>query len=413
MADGQTGPVVATLPRPVTHSAPRQTPHGWWRWPALVGLLYLLVQAALAPAAVVYPDTARYAAAALEYDGASPEVARQAAVDLQCTDVAEQLARADAVRPVSQHPDVAAAESACRTSQADHLMPSGSPRYQALFDARPGYPMAAAFLAPLLGLKAALWAIPVAATFLAGVLVWVLLRQLGATPAAAAAGQALLYVLPTGWWGSQMLTEGPVLLGVTAAVLGGVLCLAGRHGWGSAVLLAGLAVTGLVKYSTATLVAAAVVAAVLVGGWRDTNRRGALTAATIAAAVGGLLWWMTQTHRLPGSNETLQDMFTSHFAAPDVSDPIHQLIGTDINYWTAWLTLAPMNLALIAGAAGACFVLWRVWRPAMWLVGAVALVGLAAAAAHPDPFEGGRLYSLAWLLPAVGLPLAGHLRRAA
>ena len=377
-----------------------------------MGLLYLAVQAVLAPAAIVYPDTARYAAASLEYDGASPVAAHQAAVDLQCADVAAQLARADAVRPVPQHPDVTAAETACKTSQADHLMPTGSPRYQALFDARPGYPLAAAFLAPLLGLKAALWVIPVVSTFLAGVLVWVLLRQLGATPAAAAAGQALLYVLPTGWWGSQMLTEGPVLLGVTAAVLGGVLCLAGRHGRGSLVLLAGLGITGLVKYSTATLVAAAVVAAVLVGGWRDTNRRGALTAATIAAAVGGLLFWMTQTHRLPGSNETLQDMLTGHFASPDVPDPIRMLIDTDIHYWTAWLTLAPMNLALIAGSVVAAYVLWRVWKPAMWLVGAVALVGIAAAAAHPDPFEFDRLYSLMWLLPAVGLPLAGHLRRA-
>jgi hypothetical protein len=376
-----------------------------------VGLLYLCVQAALAPAAIVYPDTARYAEMALTYDGMSPVAARQAAVDLQCADVAEQLARADAVRPVPQHPDVAAAESSCRSSQADHLIPTGSPRYQAMFDARPGYPMLVAPLIPLLGLKAALWAVPVAATLLAGMLVWVLLRRLGATPAAAAAGQALLYVLPTGWWGSQMLTEGPVLLGVTAAALGAVLCLAGRHGSGSIVLLAGLAVTGLVKYSTATLVAAAVVAAVLVGGWRDTNRRGTLTAATIAAAVGGLLWWMTQTHRLPGSNETLQDMLTSHFAAPDVTDPIRMLIDTDVHYWTAWLTLAPMNLALIAGAAVACYVLWRVWRPAMWIVGAVALVGLAVAAAHPDPFEADRLYSLLWLLPVVGLPLAGHLRR--
>lgn len=402
--------MVATLPKPVTHSAPQQTLHGWWRWPVLVGLLYLCVQAALAPASIVYPDTTRYAEMALIFDGASPVAARQAAVDMQCADVAEQLARADAVRPVPQHPDVTGAEAACRTSQADHLMPTGSPRYQAMFDARPGYPMLVAPLIPLLGLKAALWVVPVMATLLAGVLVWVLLRQLGATPAVAAGGQALLYVLPTSWWGSQMLTEGPVLLGVTATALGAVLCLAGRHGRGSAVLLAGLGVTGLVKYSTATLLAGAVVAAVLVGGWRDTNRRGALTAGGIAAGVAGLLLWMTATHRVPGAGETLQDMFTAHFATPDVADPIRMLISTDVRYWDAWLTLAPMNLALAGACAVAGFVLWRVWRPAMWLVAGVSLVGFAAAAAHPDPFEFDRLYSLMWLLPVVGLPLASRVR---
>jgi hypothetical protein len=306
---------------------------------------------------------------------------------------------------------VAGAEAACRAGQVDHLQPSGSDRYQALFDARPGYPAAVAFLQPVTGLKGALWLVPIASTLIAGLLVWALLRLLGASPRMATAGQVLLYVLPVGWWGSQMLTEGPVLLGATGAVLGAVMCLDHRPVAGGAVLAAGLGVAAVVKHPTATLIALAVAGAAVVSWWCGANRPGAIVAGSISAGTTAGLFTLTATHQLPGLNDTLQDLLTGHFAAPDVADPMGMLVATNARYWPAWLTLSPMNLALLVSSVVAVWALWKVWKPAALTVAAVAAVGIAAAIAHPDPFEVDRLYSLLWLLPAVGLPMAAQVRQ--
>lgn len=414
MADGQTGPVVSTLPKPVTHSAPRRTPHGWWYWPALVALLYLLVQAALAPAAIVYPDTARYGAMALEFQGVPRVEAEATGSAMLCADRGEQAARAAAAQtlPIGTPPDPAAVEAQCVAAHQGYLEPTDNPRYTAIFDTRPGYPLAVAAVEPLLGLKAALWAVPVGATLLAGLMVWLLLRELGATPAAAAGGQLLLYVLPIGWWGSQMLTEGPILAGVTAAVLGAVWLTRGRRTLGATTLILGLAVVAAVKYSTALPLAAALAVVAVAGLWlRGVDRVGAVLAMTIGGTSTAVLLWLSQARGWPGIGDTAQDLFAVHFTRPDVPDVVSRLVAADEAYWPHWLLISPLNVALLAGLVVAGWVLVRRSPMAALIVGAAAAVGVVLTAAHPDPFEVDRLYSLLWLLPVVGLPLAGHLNR--
>ncbi len=405
--------MVATLPRTAAHSAPSTTSRGW-RWPALAALAYLTVQVILGPAAVVYPDTARYGAMALEFQGVPEAEAAATGSAMLCADRGEQAARAAAAQtlPIGTPADPAAIEAQCVAAAGGHLEPTDNPRYVAIFDTRPGYPLAVAAVEPLLGLKAALWAVPVAATLCAGLMVWLLLRELGANPRAAAAGQLLLYVLPIGWWGSQMLTEGPILAGVTAAVLGAVWLTRGRRTAGATTLTAGLAVVAVVKYSTALPLAAALAVVAVAGLWlRGIDRVGAVLAMAIGGTTTAVLLWLSQARGWPGIGDTAQDLFAVHFTRPDVPDVMHRLVAADEAYWPHWLLISPTNVALLAGVVVCGGVLARRSPMAALIVGAAAAAGVVLCAAHPDVFEGDRLYSLAWLVIVVGAPLCAAPQR--
>jgi hypothetical protein len=400
--------MVATFPRTAAHAVPRRTPHGWWRWPLLAALAYLALQVVLGPAAVVYPDTARYGAMALEFRGVPKVEADAAGSAMLCADRGEQAARsaAEQTLPIGTPTDPAAVEAQCVAAHGGHLEPTDNPRYTAIFDTRPGYPLAVAAVTPLLGVKGALWAVPVTATLLAGLLVWLLLRELGASPQAAAGGQLLLYVLPVGWWGSQMLTEGPILAGVTATVLGAVWLTHGRRAAGTSTLIVGLAVVGTVKYSTALPLAAALAVVAVAGLWLHGNDRvGAVLTMAIGGTTTAVLLWLSHARGWPSITDTAQDLFAVHFTRPDVPDVPARLVAADESYWSHWLLISPTNVALLAGLVVCGWVLARRAPMAGLFVGAAAAAGVVLCAAHPDVFEGDRLYSLAWLVVAVGVPL--------
>lgn len=374
----------------------------------LVAVGYLAVQVVLGPSAVVYPDTARYGSMALEFRGVPQVEADAVGSAMLCADRGEQAARTQAEQtlPIGTPVDPAVVEAQCVAAAGGHLEPTDNPRYTAIFDTRPGYPLAVAAVTPLLGVKGALWAVPVTATLLAGLLVWLLLRELGATPQAAAAGQLLLYVLPVGWWGSQMLTEGPILAGVAAAVLGAVWLTHGRRGAGASMLVGGLAVVATVKYSTALPLGAAL-AVVAVAGWRlrGVDKVGAGLVAATGAASTAMLLWLSRTMGWPSIGDTEQDLFAVHFTRPDVPDVTARLVVADEAYWSHWLLITPTNVALLAGLVVCGGVLARRSPMAALIVGAAAAVSLVLTAAHPDVFEGDRLYALAWLVVVVGVPL--------
>jgi hypothetical protein len=252
-----------------------------------------------------------------------------------------------------------------------------------------------------------LWAVPVASVLFAGLGVWWLLRTIRVASPTAAAGQALLYLLPVGTWGTQALTDGPVLAGVVAAMLGGVLLVAGRLRSGTLMLVLGLAWTASVKYSTALPLAGALVIAALAAWWLGTpDRRGlALLGGISAAATAGIL---AVSHRLglPGTTDSLQDTFTDHYAHPDVPDVWARLLDANIGYWTRWPILVPSNLLLAAGVLLGGWALWRWQRAAALVVLATAAVGVALTIAHPEVNALDRLYVLTWLAPVVGLPVA-------
>lgn len=396
--------------RPPRHtSGERGGVRPWsWKWPCGVTLAFLFVQILLAPSSPLFPDSNQYAITAYRYLGDDERTAVAKAVRQWCADQAKHQAQANDARMVPDRGlDPSQAERGCVADNAGNVEFTGQSRYQQIFAPRIGYPLAVAALTPLTGMRIALWAVPVGCTLLAGLLLWYLLIVAGLRPSVAVIGQALLYLLPTGTWGVLSLSEGPTLLGVVATILGAVLLSIGRRGSGIATLLAGLVVTGLVKYSTALPLAAALVLVALVGWWlRAGDRRGLLLLGAIGAVAAGVVELVSTRLGLPGMSESLQDSFTDHFHQPDVPDPWPRLVEVNSRYWLHWLTFTPMNVTLLAGSVVGGWAMWRRDRFVALLVLACGALGFALTAVHPEVFQGDRLYVLAWLVPVAGLPMA-------
>ena len=360
-----------------------------WLWPLLFAVLFLLVQSCLAPHAPLDVDSTWYAQLAYQYLGRSPQDAHHLAQLLWCT--------------TDTNPD-------CMTVFAHHLPPTGAPRYAAIFDSRPGYPLAIAGLTTVIGnLRLAMWLIPMACTLLAGLGVYWLLRQLGLVPALAATGQVLYYVLPTGIWGVHALTEGPVDAGVVAVILGGVLLASGRFAWGMAMLVIGFGTMTAIKYSTGLPLAGLALLAAIVCWWhRDANRRGLAVLGGVSLLTVAIVLYISSRFRLPGFTDTAQDLFTDHFTKPDVPDVMQRVIGANWSYWSGFLSIDTNNLLLLIGLVVGLVSLLRHHRVAATLVLATVLTGFALAAAHPDPSGGVRLYLLAWVGVVIGVPVFAH-----
>lgn len=382
-----------------------------WEWPVVATILYLAVQGVLAPFATVHPDSARYAELALRYTGVSEAQAHRQAVELLCADKGEHAARFNGALP-SPYRGPITVEQDCLEAQADHLEPTASTRYQELFSTRPGYPAAVALLTPLTGVKVALWAVAVMATAAAGMLMFWLLRFAGLSPPVALLGQVLLYLLPVGWWASQLLTEGLVLAATVAALFGALLLARGRVPLGGAVLVAAYVAVLAVKYSTALLLALSLAVAALVVRWSaQADRRGLGVLAGVSGVVAVAVLVGSRLLGLPGLEDSVQDMLTGHFNRPDVPDPWRGLVDTNLAYWQLWPLLVPSNIALVLATAVGTWALWRWSRPLAVLVVAVGATGLGAAVAHPDVTQLVRLYSALWLIAVVGLPVGVELLR--
>jgi hypothetical protein len=385
-----------------------------WLVPALIILGYVALQFVNYPKAQVFPDSARYVSQAQQFLGVDEAVANERAMRLMCDSEAkiwERERRADVRRTFS--PQIYRKQfEGCLQNNKGGMYPRGE-RYQAIFSARPGFPLLMTPLVAVLGPKHGMWTTSLLIAVACGLLTFWLLRLLGCAPPVAAAGQVLYYATPIGFWTSRMLAEGPQMLTMLVALIGAVLLVQRRIRPGIGLLVGATVVGSLVKYSSMMLVVAAL-AVGAVGVWafvRDHRHRGTawlfgLSSGLTIAISGG-----TSLAGLPGSAESLQDTFTSHFAVADVPDPWRRLIVINIRFWDKWIAeQAAAPLLVTALVAGAWF-LWRRHRPAALLVIPVALTGLATEIAHPDWLEADRLYSPVWLLAAVGLPCALALAR--
>lgn len=388
--------------------------------PGLVALAFVIVQGALASTSTLDPDSARYAQLAFQYQGDDEPTAHLRAEQVWCVDQARATVHKNATQvlhdPTITYPVV---YQGCLAANADHFTPTASPRYQSIFATRPGYPLAVAALGTVTGIRFALWAVPVVSVLLAGLGIWRLLGLLGIGPRLAATGQALTYLLPTGTWGVHALTEGPILAGVVAALLGGTLLLHERPRSGTALLALGLAWTSLVKYTTGLplailLLVAALAAWLLLGSRRrDSLVLGGICALTVATLLA-VSWALS----LPDLRLSAQDLFTHHFAHPDVPNVWQHLIDANVHYWLNWPellsapNLANWNILLLVGIVVGARAVWRVDRPVAALVLAATAVGIVLTTAHPDPTGGDRLYVLCWLAVVIGVPVAGaHVTR--
>lgn len=421
----------ADVPEPLERAAPprkarpaRTRPR---RLAALAPLLVVLVFAALQ--ALAHPDWAlandsyRYARQSLEILGHSPADARREAVQAYCASDAAQRQRLRGLDPLLGGPPAERSTDlqTCLELNADGLAPD-DPRYERIFAARPGYPLLIAPAVALFGISRGMWLTGVLLAAGASLLVVLLLRQAGASRAAALTGQALFLCSRLGWWSTQPLAEGAVTVGVLGALLGAWWLLHGRGRAGACVLLLSLAATALVKYSVAMMLACALAfAAACLPLTRSGRaacpgrvaRTGMIPLAALSAAAAALVAVAATVLRLPDVSETLQDTFSHSFHRALVTDPWPRLLRLDGHYWAEWLRdqAAQPLLTLLLCLAG--WALVRRGRVLGVLSAAAGAVGVATAAAHPVINQQDRLWALLWVPVVLGVPLALDLLRAA
>jgi hypothetical protein len=374
---------------------------------------YLVLQALAAPSVSPSNDTYRYARMTLRVLGESGPAARADALRAYCEDNAAWLARGQRVDPgafTARYPRDDAVRG-CVDASPDGLGPT-SPRYDAVFAARIAFPVMAAPLVPVLGVNRALKATSVLLTALGGLITYLVLRLLGLSRPRAALGQALFYAGPVGWWGSFGLTDGPAVAVSMVTLLAVLLLLRRRYALGTALFVGSIAVGGLLRYPNFVFVTLAVLAAAVAGVLTDPRRRRPLllVAALAAACLAGLAVTAYALH-WPGATESLQDMFTGHFARPDVADPWDRLVRLNVSFWSQWAQDQARSPWLVAGVTLGSVALMRRYRIFGVVAVAVALTGLLVQAAHPTVSQGDRLLAGVWVAAALGLPLfTGGLR---
>ncbi|MGW1784680.1 hypothetical protein ACWCQQ_37055 [Streptomyces sp. NPDC002143] len=383
--------------------------------PALIAIVYIVLQIVGKPTLAPANDAYRYNKAALRLLGDSPEQAHRTALKAYCHDQVRWETRRHGLRPESLRDDAAPYPtpekrfSACMAASADGLKPT-SPRYERIFDVRPGFPVLAAPFVAVFGAGSGLLVTSVLFTVAGGLFAFLLLRAVGAPARIALVGQAFFYACPIGWWGGYPLTEGPVLALTMSALLGAWWMFNRRLAEGTLLLAGSMVVGTAVKYSTFLLIAGALAAAAtvclaLVAG---TRHRGTYLMAALNAAVVLGIGALSIRYSLPGSAETLQDTFTDHFAQSDVAAPWPMLGELNGNYWTSWIQEQVRSPWLIAAVGLGTWGLFRHSRVLGWLVVAVGLTGIAAEVAHPVDSQGDRLMLNVWVIAVLGLPLLLH-----
>lgn len=370
----------------------------------LIILAFSLFQALTYRDVVPSNDTYQYARQTLRILGYSQPAADHDSVVMFCQDIAQSP---KLERKLEAKTDLSG-YSACLYAYRDGMTPS-SPRYIAIFTSRPGYPLASALPVEVFGLRAGLWLTAMFFDLVGSLLVLALLRAAKCAVLWSLAGQALFLVLPTGYWGSRMLTDSPSMAATLAALLGAWWLTRGRIRSGSAVFCAAVVAGFLVRYSSqqAITLALGVGALILLGLVPAARHRGTVVLAALAAAATAASMLCSTLLGWPGFSESLQDTFTNHFEFPDVSHPLGELMNADGTVWGQFadsvLTL-PL-LVLPAALIVITVLLWRRDPVYAVLVAVTASTGFAAVLAHPILSQAQRLIAPAWLIIALGLPV--------
>jgi hypothetical protein len=387
----------------------------WWTWPVLVTALFLLLQPVIGSGWAMFPDSYRYAKQAEIVLGVAPDQAHADALDAFCRSRAAMRTYDDGRWvPNDRTPArIDTATDACVASYAGRGdVTTTDPRYQQIFSTRPGYPLLATPFIAAFGIADGLRILGYVIACAGGLLSYAALRLWRVRPAAAAAGQVVYLVSPLGWWALQALGEGLVSVCILGAVAGLGAIRHGRTRGGLAAMAAGYLALGLVRYSTLLLIAAALAAACLAIALtldrRAPGRRRPMFAAAILGAAAAVLTLIAMpVLGLPGSDITLQDTFTQHFAGPLVPDPWYRLAVLNYHFWPGWIARPsswPLIVLTVAGAAA--LIAWR--RDLAWVAAALWAVGVAHVAAHPLPGEAGRLGVLMWVPVVFGLAVGVH-----
>jgi hypothetical protein len=406
-------PVVRTVP--TAPSTARSTARVRCRraaLPVLLCVLYAVLQLATGPQWTLFPDSYRYARAAEQYLGASRQEAHRTALAAYCASRAARTAHDERLQPLVRRTEraiEAGAKRECLDRWADATdITTGDPRYQAIFSSRPGYPLLAAPFVKAFGVLYGMRALGLITAAAGSLAVYGLLRGAGLTRRAAAVGQVTFLATPLGWWSAQALGEGLFTVCVLGVLWGGLLLIRRRNvAGGAAVTVLSYAAATVTRYSS-VLVLAALLAAAAAGAFgfsRRLRHRGTVVLAGLSAAAAGAVVVAMRTFGLPSSQITLQDTFTHHFGAPEVSDPWGALLALAGRFWqdrSAEQAAMPYFFLLTALAVWA---LVTYGDGLGWLALAAALTGALLVTAHPLVQESDRLGVLMWMPVVLGLPL--------
>ena len=372
----------------------------------LIAAVFTVLQAVDYRQDVPSNDTYQYARQTLLVLGRSHAQAVHEATQMYCQDVGQSTARGSSLDQGGSTTSTLPAYNACMQTYRNGLTPS-SPRYIAIFTSRPGYPLLSAVFASVFGLRAGLWLAAMLCTLAASALVIVLLRSAGAGVVTALSGQALFLAAPTGYWGSRMLTDGPSLAATLLALLGAWQLTRQRIRSGAILLLVGLAAGFLFRYSSETMVAAALAVGAGICLWLVPSSRTRGTVWLAGLAAGGAIVSQIASTALgwPGIAESMQDTFTRHFVRPDVANPLGRLFSLNLKFWGYFPVLEPTSLLLALGLVVVGVGLWR--RDAVFatLAIVVAATGIGTVVAHPVASQADRLMVAVWLLIVLGVPL--------
>ncbi|MFY1693659.1 hypothetical protein [Plantactinospora sp. WMMB782] len=388
----------------LAHSSSASPPASRRRWfnrRGTVELAWVLLVIAIAGALCMarYEDPRRIASS-----GDSYWYMRQAQV-FAGTDLATASARSSfqVCRDINRSAKERGMAQACRDGYPQQGI---SPRYIAIFDSRPGYPLFAAPFVKVLGvwqgMVVATLIIAVGVGLLTYLAVWLAfgMRLVGLI------ATALVYALPTGFWITRMLADGAMLAGCLAVLIGAMLLWRNRYS-GLPIALAGFAWTFATKSANGVAMALVLVtASVLALLTRFPNRRGALFAGGLGLAT--LVGWsaVSSALELPSLTEAIQDYATTHFTRPDTPEPYTWLWERNLQWWPGrfeqWFVEPLPQIAVIA--ATLIFATRTRHLAFLWL--GTGLSGLALMVAKPVDSEYERLMLPVWFLVAAAVGYA-------
>ncbi|WBO64909.1 hypothetical protein [Streptomyces camelliae] len=286
------------------------------------------------------------------------------------------------------------------------------PRYEWIFETRPGYPLLAAPFIAAFGVLEGQWILGLLLAAAGSLLTFRLLRRAGLGRCVSAFGQAVFLFGGLGYWATQPGYEGLIAVCALGCVSGALRILQGHTRTGLVRLLPGLAVMALTLCSSALALSVLLTATALVHRYATrksgTGQRASLLLAGVAAGVAAVLGTVIALLGLPGIESTMQDRLTHHFARPDVADPVAGMLKVEAEYWPLWVQ---QYGAFVPVLAISCWMLWR-RRPTLAVPAcAIACTGLCAAVAMPKIAELDRIWVLMWMPVVLGLPFLAEALR--
>jgi hypothetical protein len=344
------------------------------------------------PRRIATGDSYHYMRRALIFTGVDAAEAHTRAAEQVCRDVNRS--------PLPSN------EKPCTRYRTDNI---SNPRYVAIFDSRPGYPLFGAPFVAVLGPWTGMMAATMLLALLAAALAYLVVRMTTGSRLAGVLASVALFVLPSGFAMTRMLTESGVIAGHFAVLLGATLLLRGRR-YGVAVIVAALVWLFAVRSASGMAMALTLLGAGAIALFSREHRRPAGLVMAIGA-VGAVSWQaVSAVLGLPGLTETIQDYATRHFVKwRDVPDPIGWLIDKNLEFWPDQLRhelTVPTTVAALAFAVAVLVIRMRLVA-ALWIF--TGLAGVLMVVAHPVATEYDRLMVTVWIPVAAAFGYAAAL----